>query len=124
MARIGTPKVESAGVYAALRRYFEADLQEWEANLGQSHRQGAPFPRQRILSGLRAGETVNVPFRALPSAVRFSAPTRKGRLGLATIYPTRAIATPQDRVSWSDDDDAQLWLEENGETDYIDWRDL
>ncbi|WP_197504147.1 hypothetical protein [Mycobacterium sp. E1319] len=124
MARIGTPRVDSAGVYAALRHHFEADLRLWEANGSRTNRQGVPFPRQRILDGLRAGETVNVPFGALPSAVRFAAPTRKGRLGLATIYPPRAIVTPLDRISWSDDDAGRLWLEENGEVDVTDYRDL
>lgn len=122
MARIGTPKVDQAGVYAALRRHYEADLQAWEANAGQAHRHGAPFPRQRILDGLRAGDTANVPFHALPSAVRAGAPARRGRLGLATILPSRAIVSPQDRISWSDADAARLWLEENGETDFLDWK--
>lgn len=115
MARIGSPKVDSAGVYAALRRHYEADLQEWEANAAQAHRQGEPFPRRRILDGLRAGETVNVPFAAFPAAVRVGAPTRKGRFGLATIYPARAVVRPDDTIVWSDVDWARLFLEEIGE---------
>lgn len=107
------PQAQFGGVYAHLLRYYERDHDDWVANVTQSHHDHAPFPRQRILDGLRAGEPVNVPADVLPRAVRAGAPTRKGRLGLATITPARAIVSADDSIRWSDDNVARLWLEEN-----------
>ncbi|WP_145013441.1 hypothetical protein [Mycobacterium marseillense] len=114
MARIGSLKVDNAGVYAHLHRYFEADLQQWQQNLASSHPSGAAFPRQRILDDLRAGRTVNVPTHALPQPARQGMPPRRGRHGLAEIRPARAMVTPDDRITCSDDDWGRLWIEENG----------
>jgi hypothetical protein len=122
MARVARPRVDAAGVYAQLRRYFEDDLQVWVANKSHGHADGAPFPRQRILDDLRAGRTVNVPTFALPRSAMEGAPLRPGppivhgpRRGQpSVIHPERAIVTTDGRITFSDVHAMKLWLEENG----------
>lgn len=121
MARVSLPKANTAGVYAHLRQYFEADLQEWEANVSQAHATGAPFPRHLILDDLRAGRPANVPTYALPKETLAAVPSRPGPLEMygpragqpMLIHPARAIVTPDDRIAYTDDDATRLWLEEN-----------
>lgn len=121
MARVALPKVDTAGVYKHLQRRFEDELKAWEANASRVHAAGAPFPSQRILDDLRAGRTVNVPAYALPRSAMEAAPTRPGpphtqgsRCGQpSVIAPQRAIVTPDDRITYTDDNWAQHWLEEN-----------
>jgi hypothetical protein len=122
MARVALPKVTTAGVYAHLRHYFEDDLQTWERNGSWVHATVSPFPRQRILDDLRAGRTVNVPTYALPRSAFEGAPSRPGppvvhglrRGQLSVRHPERAIVTPDDRITFTNDDWARLFLEECG----------
>ncbi|ORV85559.1 hypothetical protein AWC11_01665 [Mycobacterium interjectum] len=122
MARVARPNVDAAGVYAHLCRYFEDDLRVWVANINQAHPSGAPYPSQRIFDDLHDGRTVNVPTYAMPRSAMESAPWRPGppiahgpRRGQPTrIGPQRAIVTPDDQVTFSEDAAAKLWLEENG----------
>lgn len=96
--------------------------QQWQANASKSHRTGAPYPCQRMLDGLRAGQTVNVPSYAVPGGTTLkTSPSRPGpplmhgpRAGTPSrIYPARAIVSPGDTVAFNDDNVAELWLEEN-----------
>lgn len=112
MARIVVPVSDARGTYAYLLQYFESDLSEWVANTTHFHGAGAPFPRQRILDGLRAGAPVNVPSWALPGRAQRSAP-RRVVAGVA-VMPQRAVVTPDDRITYTDEDCARLFLEENG----------
>jgi len=114
-------RAQHSGVYGFLRQHYEEDLREWQANVSRSHRDGAPYPQRRILDDLRAGRTVNVPTYSLPRSALSGAPTRPGptvqygprRGSPAVIYPERAIVRPDDVITFSDDDWARLWLEEN-----------
>ncbi|MEZ0355495.1 hypothetical protein AB4879_04220 [Mycobacterium sp. SA01] len=63
---------------------------------------------------MRAGLAVNVPREWLPASVRASAPMRRGDLGLAVIFPDRAIVLPDDTITYTDDRDMRLWCEESG----------
>jgi hypothetical protein len=114
MARFSTPEIQAAGLYRELALQEEQMLAEW-LNPGWSHsRDEREYPRRRILEALRAGLTVNVPAGSLPARGRVGMPSRKSRSGLATIRPARAVVRPDDTITWSDDDWARLWLEENG----------
>ena len=97
----GAVKAQHSGLYGFLRDYYEKDLLDWQANVGRSHWDGAPFPRQRILDGLRAGRTVNVPTWSLSDHSRAGAPEQ------------RAVVRPDDTITFSDENWAALWLEEN-----------
>lgn len=96
-----TPSAAASGVYASLRELYESEAKEWVANRSRAHHDGAPFPCQRILDGLRAGRAVNVPAGVLREPARSNAP--------------RAIVGPDDTVTFDDDRGAaiRLWLEEN-----------
>ena len=113
MARFTTVTAATTGIYGFLVEMYEADFDDWQANKQHAHARGAPYPRRRILEALRSGQPANVPTDWLPDWAQLGAPTRKGRLGLATITPARAIVRPDDTIGWSDDNAAALWLEEN-----------
>jgi hypothetical protein len=115
MARIAVAKaVRAGGLYQALAAQEEESLRARMGAPGLSRgRDEREYPRGRILDALRAGRTVNVPSGSLPDWARVGIPSRRGRLGLAVIHPQRAIVGPDDTVTWSDDDWARLWLEEN-----------
>ncbi|CDM76134.1 hypothetical protein MMARE11_19870 [Mycobacterium marinum E11] len=120
MARVALPKVDTAGVYAALVRYWEADFETWVRNASRTHADDAAYPFQRILDDLVAGRPVNVPTYSLPRDALLGAPTRPwppaqdGGCGNGVIWPQRAIVTTDDRINYTDDDATRLWLEENG----------
>ena len=57
---------------------------------------------------------MNVPFHALPSWARVGAPTRRGGRGVVVVQPARAVVRPDDVITFSDDNVAALFLEENG----------
>lgn len=124
MARIVRPKVNTDGIYHSVRQYLECDLAAWEANGAMAHRQGAPYPRQRILDDLRAARAVNVPTYSLPPSGLIGAPTRPGPTVLRgprrgcpqPTYPARAIVRPNDTITYTDDNWPALWLEENSTT--------
>lgn len=114
MSRAVRPKVHTDGLYARLAEAEEEQCREWETNVSSTHAPGAPYPRQRILDDLRARRTVNVPRVDLPRAAQNAARGRTSRMGETTTLPARAIITPTDRVTFLDDNWAELWLEENG----------
>ncbi|KHO18643.1 hypothetical protein [Mycolicibacterium setense] len=114
MARVARQQAASAGVYGHLVAYFEADRAAWVANGNQTHAESEPFPCQRILDGLRAGEPVNVPTWSLPKAARPAVRRAAGRLGnVVLLSPARAIVGPDDSIRFTDENWAALWLEEN-----------
>lgn len=122
MVFVAQPEVDTAGVYAALRRHFEEDLQAW-LHYGGTTRAEGDYPRRRILGDLRAGRTVNTPADALPKTALDTAQWRPGpphpsgpRQGLPTrIYPARAIVTPDDQITFTEQDAVKLWLAENAQ---------
>jgi hypothetical protein len=113
MARVAQQKVvNTGGLYGVLAAQEEQEFWDW---LGRGPaRDEQDYPRRRILQALRGGRAVNVPRHSLPGWARVGMPARRGRFGLAVFYPERAIVRPEDTITWSDDDWARLWLEENG----------
>ena len=107
----GVLKARSSGVYGFLRQYFEQDLRGWVANVGRSHWDDAPFPRQRILDDLRAGRTVNVPAHSLP---KWAPRGPVHMVGTVKVFPARSIVRPEDAITSSDEDWAALFIEEHG----------
>ncbi|WKG03067.1 hypothetical protein [Mycolicibacterium sp. HK-90] len=104
----------STGVYRYLVDRYEADRTAWVANGNQTHADDAPYPCQRILDGLRAGEPVNVPTLSLPRSARPAVRHRTGRMeNVLVLSPARAIVGPDDIVRFNDEW-AALFLEENG----------
>ncbi|MED5813871.1 hypothetical protein VST63_16045 [Mycolicibacterium sp. 050232] len=115
MARVARQQAATAGVYGHLVDYFEADRAAWVANGNQTHADSEPYPCQRILDGLRAGETVNVPTYALPKAARPAVRHVAGRLGnVVLLSPSRAIVEPDDSIRFNDENWAAHCLEEQG----------
>jgi len=103
MARVARAAAATSGVYAFLADQEQAGWRTWEANVSRTHADGAPYPRQRILDGLRAGQTVNVPGSAMRGLGRDRSGRRPGG---------RAIVSPDDTIMFAADD-MQLWLDEN-----------
>lgn len=115
MSRVKRVRIDNSGAYAAVANYFEADRAVWMANRNRTHADDAPYPCQRIVDGLRAGEPVNVPTMSLPKSARPPARPSTGRLGnVVHLPPSRAIVRPDDAVTFTDNDWAAHWLEENG----------
>jgi hypothetical protein len=113
MARVAQQKVDTSGLYSVLAAQEEREFRDWLSVDRGRGRDAGDYPRRRILEALHDGRPVNVPRHSLPGWARLGAPARRGRLGLAVIYPGRAIVRPDDTITWSDDDWARLWLEEN-----------
>lgn len=115
MARVARQQAASAGVYGHLVDYFEADRAAWVANGNQTHAEGEPYPCQRILDGLRARESVNVPTWSLPKVARPTVRQVTGRMGNVVLSsPSRAVVSPDYSIRFTDKNWAALWLEENG----------
>jgi hypothetical protein len=117
VARIALPKVDAAGVYAWLLKREEGAARAPGSVLAGQFGGEVPWSYNYVptrLEALQAGHPVNVPFGSLPGWAKNGAPARRGAFGLATIYPARAIVHSNDTLSWSDDDWARLWLDENG----------
>ncbi|SUA02953.1 Uncharacterised protein [Mycolicibacterium fortuitum] len=115
MSRVARDRAASAGVYAHLVAYFEADRAAWVANVNQTHAASEPYPCQRILDGLRAGEPVNVPTSSLPKAARPAVRHRAGRMeNVVVLSPARALVGSDDSIRFTDENWAALWLEEAG----------
>lgn len=116
MARIGLPRVDSAGVYVWLLKREEAAATAPNGTLqGQFGGEG-PFSYTHVpprLEALRSGKPANVPSISLPGWAKAGAPPRRSRLGHTVVYPARAIVAVDDTIAYSDQDATRLWLEEN-----------
>ncbi|QZH66925.1 hypothetical protein [Mycolicibacterium farcinogenes] len=108
MARVARQRAASVGLYAHLISYYETELAAWVTNVNETHAPSEPFPCQRILDGLRAGESVNVPTLSLPKSAR---PVVEN---VVLLSHSRAIVGPDDTVRFTDDSWAEFWLDENG----------
>jgi hypothetical protein len=116
MARVADAQMNASGLYRFLERQERANYENWEQ--GQERRvyngySREGYPRQRRLDAFAAGLAVNVDAGDILGlgALRDGAPIVPRPVG----HRLRAIVSPADMVTWSDDDWARLWLEELGE---------
>jgi hypothetical protein len=105
-----------AGVYRFLERRERAEYEQWERGQRKRMQNGYAFggyPRQRRLEAFAAGVPVNVHCGEVLgwNAVHDGAPAVARPVGR---QPDRAIVGPDDSILWSDEDWAQLFLEEQG----------
>ena len=94
------------GSYAAARRAVEEDARRHAQRVAGWPASEHPYPLQRVLDALRAGEATDVPTWAVPPTAAHSGDTAKN------LYA--AIVHPDDTVTFEVDDGALLWLEHNG----------
>jgi hypothetical protein len=115
MARFSTVEVNTAGLYRWLEQRERAGCAEWEP--GQQSRMAKgyaarAYPRRRRLDAFAAGAPVNVD----PGEI-WGWSTVHSEGALIVQRPVgrgaRVIVGSDDTVTWSDDDWAGLWLEEN-----------
>jgi hypothetical protein len=116
MARVAKSEANVAGVYRFLERRERAAYEDWELAQERRGKNGYArecYPRQRRLDAFAAGVPVNVHSGDILGwrAVKAGAPPVLRPLGR---LPERAIVRPDDTITWSDENWAALFIEENG----------
>jgi hypothetical protein len=105
----------AGGVYRAVRERVEEDGRLHEERIAGWPVDPAdhPYPMQRILDGLRAGEPIDVPPWAVPRwALSGQCIVRGQRTDGMWMY--RAVVRPDDDTVVLELDDGSRWLEDNG----------
>jgi hypothetical protein len=105
-------------VYQAVRERIEEDarlhaerIAGWSVDPADH-----PYPMQRVLDAMRAGEATDVPSWAVPKSARADHCTARGRRTGQTVEAAvfyKAVVRPDDSVTF-EVDDGGLWFEEIG----------
>ena len=115
MARVAKSEINVAGVYRFLERQERAvrAVGAWAAQAHAERLRDGRVPPPAAPRGVAAGAPVNVHCGEIlgRGAANDGVPVVSRPVG---HQPQRAIVTPDDVITWSDDDWADLFLEESG----------